>query len=502
VTDRTRRALALLAAALVLGVSGDVLRTWIPARLDFALFVSLFLVTATALAHFRAIPAPPRAGWLAGVAWLLVACLIWRDAEALFALNLLGLAGVLAIGAPLTGMRTLDRLGLSDLVRGSVFLGMETAAGPLPAVARDIAWAELPLTARTRRVGSVMMGLVAAVPVLLLFGGLFGEADPLFRQTLTDLLHFDLEHVFFAGFVAWVAAGALRGGFWREGRAPAWTIGSGGMVSGGALVGFLGGIAALFALFVGFQARELFLDSDQFQALTGVTIAEYARGGFFELLWVAILTLPLLLGADWLLGKGDAGEVRKVRWVTAALLVLLAPVLASAVHRMVLYVSYYGLTEDRFYALAFMAWLAALFAWYPVTVLRGRRSRFLPGALAGGYLLLLALNTANPDAVVAGVNLRRAIAGAPLDANYLARLSADALPTIVREASRLPAATRCEVALRLHERWDVVAPAAGPGAVWNFSRRRAGASLGEGVLDAAGCPPLDPERDQGTEARL
>lgn len=490
--DRTRRALALLAGALLLGISGDVLRTYLPARLDFALWVTLFLVTTTVLIRARALPAPPQAGWLAAVAWVLIASLIWRDSEALFALNLLGLAGLLAVGAPVTGMRSLGRLGVSELVRGSVFLGVETAAGPLPAVARDIAWAELPLTPRTRRVGSVAIGLAAAVPVLLLFGGLFGEADPLFRQTITNFLQFDLEHLFFTGFVAWAAAGALRGGFWREGRAPAWEIGPGGMVSGGALVGFIGSIAALFALFVGFQARELFLDSAQFQALTGVTIAEYARGGFFELLWVAILTMPLLLAADWLLARGEAAEVRRVRWVTGALLALLVPVLASAVHRMILYVSYYGLTDDRLYALAVMTWLAWLFAWYAVTVLRGQRSRFLPGALAGGYLVLLLLNTVNPDAVVAGVNLRRAAAGSPLDATYLSRLSADALPTIVELAPSLPEQDRCAVAVRMHERWDSVAAAAGPAAVWNLSRRQAGAGLGAAVLDAAGCPPPAP----------
>lgn len=491
-TDRTRRALAVLASALVLGISGDVLRTWLPARLDFTLWATLFLLTATALIRARALSAPAGAGWLAGVAWLLIACLIWRDAEALFVLNCLGLAGLLAVGAPVTGMRSLGRLGVSELARGAAFLGVETAAGPLPAVARDIAWAELPLTPRTRRVGSVVLGLAAAVPVLLLFGGLFGEADPLFQQTMNEILHFDLEHLFFTGFVAWLAAGALRGGLWREGRAPAWEIGPGGMVSGGALVGFIGGIAALFALFVGFQARELFLDSDQFQALTGVTIAEYARGGFFELLWVAILTMPLLLGADWLLARGEPAEVRRVRWVTGALLALLVPVLASAVHRMILYVSYYGLTDDRFYALAFMAWLAWLFAWYAGTVLRGQRSRFLPGALAGGYLLLLLLNVVNPDAVVAGVNLRRAAAGAPLDAVFLSRLSTDALPTIVEHAPSLSQPDRCAVSVRIHERWDSVVTGAGPGAVWNLSRKGLPPLLEEAALDGSGCPPLPP----------
>ncbi len=499
---KTERALALLGVAIVLGVSGDLLRSWVPGRLDVALWVTLFLVTAAVLVRARALPEPPQAAWLSAMAWLLVSSLIWRDAPALFGLNLLGLVGLLAIGAPGTAMRSIDRLGVLQLARGSVLLGAETVGGPLSAVVRDVAWAELPLTSRTRRIGGVLAGFAAAIPVLVVFGALFGEADPLFRQAIDQVFGFDPEHLLFIGFVAWIAAGALRGAFWREGRGPARDLGAGGQVPAGLLVGFVGGIAALFALFVGFQARELFLDSAQFQTLTGVTIAEYARGGFFELLWVAILTLPLLLGADWLLARGDPAEIRRFRRITAAALVLLAPVLASAVHRMVLYVSYYGLTSDRFYALAFMGWLGVVFAWFAITVLRGQRSRFVPGALAGAYGLLLLLNIGNPDGVIAGVNLRRAAAGAPLDVSYVASLSADAVPEILAVAPSLPTPDRCALSQLLQERHGTGTAKGGATAVWNLSRRSTRRLLQASEPAGADCTPGGPSGDQGTEARL
>ena len=501
-TARTLRALALLAGALALGVSADVLRTWVPARLDVALWASLFVVTVTVLIRARALPAPPQAAWLSAMAWLLVASLIWRDSPTLFGLNLVGLAGLLALGAPGTAMRSIDRLGVSQLARGSVLLGAETVGGPLSAAVRDVEWAELPLTSRTRRIGGVLAGFAAAIPVLVVFGGLFGEADPLFRQAIDQVFAFDPEHLLVTGLVAWFAAGALRGSFWREGRGPARDLGAGGQASAGLLVGFVGGIAALFALFVGFQARELFLDSGQFQALTGVTIAEYARGGFFELLWVAILTMPLLLGADWLLAKGDPAEIRRFRRVTTAVLVLLVPVLASAVHRMVLYVSYYGLTADRFYALAFMGWLGGVFAWFAATVLRGQRSRFVPGALAGAYGMLLLLNIGNPDGVVAGVNLRRAVAGAPLDAPYVTSLSADAVPEILALAPSLPEPDRCPLSRLLQERWGAETAKREAPAVWNLSRRNTQRLLQGSEPGGADCTPGAPSGDQDTEARL
>ncbi len=492
--DRTRRALAIFAAALLLGIAADTLSTWVPGRLDLALWAAAALLAVIVLVRGGALHAPPRAGLLAVTAALLIPCLVWRDAEQLVVVDVFALLAL--VGLATTGRITesLDRLGAFDLVRGAVTLGLGTVGGPIPAAAGDIAWAEMPGTSRTRRVMVVLAGLVAAIPVLLLFGNLFGQADPLFRQWVAKVFAFDLarvvQHVAFACFVAWLAAGALRAALWREGRRPDWlpTLPAGGEVPAGAVLGFVGSIGALFALFVGFQARELFLDSAQFQALTGVTISEYARSGFFELLAVGALTLPMLLGADWLLSRREPAAARWFHRLTAVVLVLLVLVLASAYQRMLLYRDYYGLTEQRFYALAFMTWLALVFAWFGVTVLRGRRPRFLPGAIAAGYAALLILNVVNPDAVVARVNLERAAAGSPLDADYLAKLSADAVPVVLDAIGKGRVPEGCALEGRLRTRWaPLVAPSDSAGD-WNLARREASRRLA--------APPSAPECGQ------
>jgi len=488
VNARTRSALAIVAVALLLGISGDVFQAWVPSQLDVALWVAVALIAATALVRGGVLQAPPQARLLAAVAWLLLPCLVWRDAEALLALNLLGLLGVAVLAAPGTAQDSLRRLGLFDLARGAVTLGAETAAGPITAAARDIGWEGLPFTARTRRVGVVLAGLAAAIPIMLLFGSLFGDADPLFQQTMSRVFRIDLariaRHLTVIGVLAWLSAGALRGVLWREERRPALTLPEGGRVPAGAIFGFLGGIGALFALFVAFQARELFLDSAAFQALTGVTIAEYARRGFFELLAVAVLTLPILLGADWLLARGTGTDARWFRPLTGVVLVLLGLVLASAFHRMLLYRDYYGLTEQRFYPLVFMTYLAGLFGWFALTVLRERRSRFVPGALAGGYGVLFFLNLVNPDAVVARANLQRAAAGAPLDVAYLGSLSADAVPAILRAAPGLPPSDTCTLLTGLRSTWGE-GPTAGT--TWNLSRRAAARALAAVRAPTPGC---------------
>lgn len=503
-TSKTGRALALLGAAVVLGISGEALRVWVPARLDLTLFGVAVLITAYALIRGGALTAPPQAGWLAAAVAVVFPCMLWRDSEALFVFNVVAVIGLLIVAAPGTAMRSLDRLGVSNLVRGGLWVGASVLAGPIPPVVSDIRWADLPLTAKARRLTAVAGGLVAAIPVLMLFGSLLSEADPLFGQTMTRILAFDLQqfaqHFVLTGLIAWATAGVLRGGFWREGGLPEIPFDVNLRVPPATVLSFLGAIGGLFALFVGFQARELFLGPGEFQAMTGTTVADYARQGFFELVAVTALTLPLLLAGDWLLDRHDASDLRRFRGLTGAILVLLGLLLASAYHRMLLYRSSYGLTEDRFYTLAFMSWLGVLLAWFASTVLRGRRSRFVPGAILTAWAALLVLNIVNPDAVIARVNLGRARQGAPLDKVYLGRLSADAIPAIIDGAGALDASERCALLRELETRWRLELEKAGPASSWDFARVTARRRVGPAWAAAGACPaPVNP---QGTDARL
>jgi hypothetical protein len=109
------------------------------------------------------------------------------------------------------------------------------------------------------------------------------------------------------------------------------------------------------------------------QVVPGLTYAEYARQGFFELVAVAALVLLLLLVAHELLRRHTVspGQQWLFRALAGGQIVLLYVIMASAGQRMRLYQEAFGLTELRLYATAFMLWLAAVFAWFTVTVLRG-----------------------------------------------------------------------------------------------------------------------------------
>lgn len=121
------------------------------------------------------------------------------------------------------------------------------------------------------------------------------------------------------------------------------------------------------------QARYLFGGEGRFLASAGLTYAEYARRGFFELVTVTALVLPLLLLAHWLLRSEKPLHPRLLRVLSASLVALLFVVMASALQRKRLYTAELGLTELRFYTTVFMAWIFVVLVLFLFTVLWGCR---------------------------------------------------------------------------------------------------------------------------------
>ena len=65
---------------------------------------------------------------------------------------------------------------------------------------------------------------------------------------------------------------------------------------------------------------------------------------------------------------------------------------------------------------------------------------------------VLILHAINPDAWIARINLRRLAEGKTFDPDYLARLSADATPALLRHMHEIPADTRETLRARLGKR--------------------------------------------------
>lgn len=222
----------------------------------------------------------------------------------------------------------------------------------------------------------------------------------------------------------------------------------------------LGAMPAIFAVFLGLQARELFGGDDWVRATTGLTYAEFALRGFFQMVWATVLTLPLLYAGCTLLAPGQARGLRSVRALAVAQLLLNGLVTLSAANRLRLYVTAYGLTEDRILGVAAMLWIVCTSAWFVLTVLNGSPRRFTFGAVASGFAVLAALNAVNPGALIASVHIRRITRGRQLDESFMRQLSgnADAVPVLASSLKLLPAEDACTVRTALESRSGAVGP--------------------------------------------
>lgn len=433
----TKLVLKIFAGAFLLGVLGDELLRALPWGLNIALWAAIFAVIILALSPFRC---EVLAG---GGYWLLVPTaffsfgLVWRDSLILKLLNLFALVIILSLLILRAQGRKVGEAGLLEYGLGSLIAGANAMFSPFLLVFKDMNWKDLQDNRASRPVLAACRGVLFSVPPVLIFGGLFVSADPVFSDIVENTLNIGFVnlflHLFFTAFFAWIVSGYLRGIFFGKDAAmfaaqvpklPSLGITEASIV-----------LAAVDLLFLGFVLVQVhyFFGGDGFvQKTIGMTYAEYARHGFFELVSVAALVLPMLLAAHWLLRKDNPRNEGIFRVLAGVQILLLFLIMASALQRMRLYQVEYGMTELRLYTTAFMAWLAVVFVWFFLTVLRDHRKPFALGAMGAGFVLVLSLLALNPDALITRTNTTRAMQGCKFDSAYVASLSADAVPTLVR----------------------------------------------------------------------
>jgi hypothetical protein len=467
----TRNSLGVLGGAAAVGMLGDALLRATPWGINLTLWTLALVAAAVGLRRWAGLDEAGRT-WIwtsLGVAALAA----WRDSPTLKALDILAL--LLALGLAMARTRGV-RLRAAGVAAYGVGLArgvFEVVAGLPALVLEDVRWGEV---SRGRGGGvalPLLRGAALALPLLALFGLLLASADAAFEGVLDRVFQLPgdvvASHLLLAGAVAWVAAGALRTlvlcDTAEEAPAPAAPRLSLGIVE---VATVLGSLNVLFAVFVAVQLPRLFGSAPD------GGYAQFARRGFFELVWVAGLVLPLLLGLHALLR--EPRHQRAFRWLAGVQVALLFVVIASALHRMRLYQGEYGLTELRLYTTAFMLWLAAVFGWFCATVLRGRRERFAFGAVVMAAEALVLLHAFDPDARIVRTNAARAVAERPFDARYAAGLSADAVPALL---AALPGVAspqeRCTAAMRIQRRWGPDAPR--DWRTWSLSRARAHAAV-------------------------
>jgi hypothetical protein len=428
----------------------------------------------------------PADAWLPAAAVALAAFVAVRGDSTLVALDVLGSVTLTALSiASFGGMAVVLRpftaifvLGLR-VVASAVASAVEVLEGirramPFHRVRSDLA----PMS-------GVLRGLLLALPLLLLFVALFASADAVFDQLLRETFDLNLDLGSLPGRLsvglaaAWAVAGMLAfvsRGRERDRRART-SRSSGGRLGSTEATTMLVSLDVLFGIFVALQAAYLFGGSDTLEA-SGLTYADYARRGFFELLAVAMVVGAIVLALEAFVSQ----RTRTYLVGILALVGLTLIVLGSAFLRLRLYLDAYGWTELRFYVMAAIGWLAIGAAGAAVCIATNR-TKWLPhGLVMLSVGFGLAFNVIGPVRFIAEQNIAR-VADGTLPANaydgvdlaYLGSLGDDSLVVLAEHyPDGLPESARPAAFSSLEFRGLVLGheESADDWQAWNLARER------------------------------
>ena len=427
------------------------------------------VLVAVALAVAAVLGGPPARPWRSASLGLpalgLAACAAFRDAGWVVTGELAAavVLGAIAMPAP-QHWRAIGRAALAPLrlPSGAARVARDAAGGLVRAPAG--------------RVPALARALVLTGALVAIFGALFASGDRAFAQLAGDVLPDELPlddlplRLVVLGLVMSLAGTLAQAASIPDVRAarPLLRLGRVEWLLA------LGALNVLFALFVAVQLAVLFGGDGYVRETAGLTYAQYARSGFAQLVLVAALTLGVVAAAlRWARTEREP-DVRLLRALLGALCVLTLVVLASALHRLGLYEEAYGFTRLRVAVHALLLFGAALFALVIAALAIGRRGWLAPATAGLAALAALAFWIGDPDRRIAAHNVERYEATGRIDTAYLARLSADAVPALMRLPPALRERVLAPQRARLAGSRDGLAGA-------NRARAAARAALAEGA---------------------
>ena len=407
--------------------------------------------------------------WVLGITgFIFLTMFAVRTSEVLLFVDLCGAAGLASLA--LARGATWPEVAIGSIaVLTKLHKGVLTVLSPI----RDV-WGGFDRVARA----PIMRGSAIGLSLAVVFGVLFASADRAFAQIIGDALvpEWDLGLLPFKVVAALVTV-SFTGGYalvatdgppafiraWSrpvatERRRPAraeWVIP-------------LALIDLVFLSFVIIQIAVLFGGHDHVLSTAGLTYAEYAREGFFQLMVIAALSLAVIAAAVHF-GAPEPSERRLMQVLLGALCALTLVVLVSALRRLGLYEEAFGFTRLRFAGHVVILWMSAVIVSVMVAGALWR-AVWVPRVTVGlAAVALLVVNVMNPDAFIAKKNIDRFEATGKIDTAYLADLSVDAVPVLVD----LPAEIRsCVLAGHRSVAFD-----AQPFWTYNVGRDRARAAL-------------------------
>lgn len=274
----------------------------------------------------------------------------------------------------------------------------------------------------------IILGIVISIPCLIILALLLGSADMVFGNMIIGLfkIFFDLSNLvpvcfmFIFGFLASYCI--LR---YMEKNAPDISVSKTHQGEPVLAITFTGLISVLYLFFSLIQIAYLFIGNMKLPE--GVTYAKYARTGFFQLLFVCVANIFLVL-----LVKKHFKQSKVLDVILLVISGCTAIMTVSSALRMIMYIKAYHLTFLRVWVLVSLFAIALLLAGVVVSILKNTFS-FAKYTVVVLSVIYLGLSVSHVDYWIAVYNIAQmdGVDTDSVDIYYLENLSADAAPAIL-----------------------------------------------------------------------
>jgi len=185
-------------------------------------------------------------------------------------------------------------------------------------------------------------------------------------------------------------------------------------------------VLVIYTVFVFIQFKYLFAGAN---LPSGLTYTEYARKGFFELLFVTVINIVLIITVIKLTKSQNGKGALFTKILCHYLCTITVILLISSFYRMILYSNDDGLTRMRLFVMGFLIFeLLGLFATF-FYIAKPKFNIVLLYAIAAlSYYTVL--NIIPTDNIIAQNQIEKYISGERNDLDYVFTLSADAAPAV------------------------------------------------------------------------
>lgn len=292
-----------------------------------------------------------------------------------------------------------------------------------------------------KKSSAVLLGAVIAVPVLAVMIPLLMSADAAFEGLLEQLPECDFEELIYtvavgAGVACLVYTRALALNHYPKTDKYYVNLREG--LSSLTVNTALGAVCALYGVYLMSQLAY-FVGGFAGILPKGYTVAEYARRGFFEMAWLCVINLSVMILAITFTAKKEGKTPLSTRILCLFVGVVTLFLVFAAGAKMVLYIGSFGMTRLRVLTMVIMVFLglttAVVSAW-----LFAPKLPYMKIVVICALVLGAAVLWTDVDSMVARYNVDCYLSGRldTVDLEHLRGLGSGAVPHIHRLAQEAP----------------------------------------------------------------